>query len=225
MHGEAHTGEAEPHDPEKPVQRDHQQLELVVGCFNDMLQESKTDYAKYRNCIKGLEKKIEYQNERINELAAWYAQERRNRKSLTAEAHQLREVNAELTARTMEHDRQKQDLQDKLSRVEEERKEQKDVSLKLQAELQTSKSGLEKLQEKARGYRDFLNKAIDEHQQLYRETQAKCEQTIKEVRQEQEAASKDLQQLVDRERHAREMQEKSFNARKALLEQEVSNGR
>lgn len=125
----------------------------------------------------------------------------------------------------MEHDRQKQDLEDKLSRVEEERREQADASLKLQSELQASKAGLEKLQEKARGYKDFLNKAIEEHQMLYQETKDKCEQTIKEVRQEQEAASKNLQRLVDRERHAREMQNKSFNARKALLEQEVSNGR
>ncbi|KAF6843049.1 hypothetical protein CMUS01_02466 [Colletotrichum musicola] len=224
------TGSAErhepPNDPEKPVQRDHQQLELVVGCFNEVLRESKSDYAKYRTCIETLEKKVEYQNERINELAAWYAKERRDRKSLTTEAHHLQEVNAELTARTTEHDRQKQDLEDKLSRVEEERREQADASLKLQSELRTSKAGFEKLQEKARGrgYKDFLNKAIEEHQfMLYQETKEKCERTIEEVRQEQEAASKDLQQLVDRKRYAREMQNKSFNARKALLEQEVSN--
>ncbi|KAF6840213.1 hypothetical protein CPLU01_01237 [Colletotrichum plurivorum] len=222
-HREAHTEQVEPNDPEKPVQRDRQQLELVVGCFNEVLQESKSDYAKYRTCIKTLEKKVEYQNERINELAAWYAKERRDRKSLTTEAHHLREVNAELTARTTEHDRQKQDLEDKLSRAEEERREQADTSLKLQSELRTSKAGLEKLQEKARGYKDFLNKAIEEHQMLYQETKETYEQTIKEVRQEQEAAYKDLQQLVDRERYAREMQNKSFNARKALLEQEVSN--
>ncbi|KAF6819372.1 hypothetical protein CSOJ01_01429 [Colletotrichum sojae] len=101
------------------------------------------------------------------------------------------------------------------------RKHQRQRAPRPQSELRTSKAGLEKLQEEARGYKDFLNKAIEEHQMLYQETKEKCEQTIKEVRQEQEAASKNLQQLVDRERYAREMQNKSFNARKAILEQET----
>ncbi|RDA84610.1 hypothetical protein CP532_6038 [Ophiocordyceps camponoti-leonardi (nom. inval.)] len=183
-------------------ERKKKAMQHVAQYWNECIQISEDEKKLANREIEHLQHQLQRQALKLTESRSALSQKQQELESAESQKHQLEEEGFQMT---------------------EENKRLKEEAQTLRGQLSDSNTQATKFREKHRQIRDKLNEAIQEQQTLFRRSQAFYEDSMAELRKEQEerkSYTSKMDQALETSRHKREEMKRCFDEFRDKMERE-----
>ncbi|KAJ3943485.1 uncharacterized protein N0V96_006410 [Colletotrichum fioriniae] len=200
----------------------YEALESMSAHYNKVLSYSKEVENKMNSRLMGQKQQIEELLTRLQQYQARYQKDCDRRVQSNSELSLLQIQKDELSQNLAQQDGRLHELEQEVADLQAEREKQDEEATRMHQELEVTHSKLEKFQEKSRSYKDHLNKAVAEHQQLWQHSRDITEKTINSMRKEHRQAEEKFQLAMAEKQAAQDKLNLISKNKQALLQQEVA---
>ncbi|OHE98002.1 hypothetical protein CORC01_06671 [Colletotrichum orchidophilum] len=170
----------------------------------------------------GQKREIEELETRLGQYHTRHQKDQNRRIQFKSEFSLLRKQKDEISRDLDQRDGRTQELEQEVANLQAERELQDAEAAKLNNELEATHFKLDKLQERSRGYKDHLNKAIAEHQQLWQQSREIAQKTIDNMRTEHHEVEEKFNSIMAEKTAAQDKLNGISKDRQVLLQGEVA---
>ncbi|KXH25009.1 hypothetical protein CSIM01_10840 [Colletotrichum simmondsii] len=202
----------------------YEALESMSAHYNKVLSYSKEVEHKMNSRLMGQKQQIEELETRLQQYQARYQKDCDRRVQSNSELSLLQNQKDELSQNLAQQGGRLRELEQELADLQAERETRDKEAVKLHQELEVTHSKLDKFQEKSRSYKDHLNKAVAEHQQLWQHSRDIAQKTITSMREEHEEAEEKFKMAMAERQAAQDKLNLISKHKQVLLQQEVAVG-
>ncbi|KAJ0307762.1 hypothetical protein COL516b_003732 [Colletotrichum fioriniae] len=200
----------------------YEALESMSAHYNKVLSYSKEVENKMNSRLMGQKQQIEELLTRLQQYQARYQKDCDRRVQSNSELSLLQNQKDELSQNLAQQDGRLHELEQEVADLQAEREKQDEEATRMHQELEVTHSKLEKFQEKSRSYKDHLNKAVAEHQQLWQHSRDITEKTVNSMRKEHRQAEEKFQLAMAEKQAAQDKLNFISKNKQVLLQQEVA---
>ncbi|KAK1988061.1 hypothetical protein LZ30DRAFT_578901 [Colletotrichum cereale] len=219
---EADRRYGQPHK-QNSVQKSHfDVLQSMITHHNMFLEDAKLTEENLKTEIAGHERALESFKTHMERSHQRHQQEEEHRKTLNNELFLLRQEKDESIAIMAQRDGREQELGAEVAKLRALGEIHVAETSELKNKLAETQSKLNKLQEKGRGYKDHLNKAIAEHQELWQQSKDISQKVINDMRKEHQESEEQFRSALDEKQAAQDKLNRIFNDKRTALQQELN---
>ncbi|UQC73666.1 uncharacterized protein CLUP02_00311 [Colletotrichum lupini] len=200
----------------------YEALESMSAHYNKVLSYSKEVEHKMNSRLLGQKQQIEELETRLQQYQARYQKDCDRRVQSNSELSLLQHQRDELSQNLAQQGGRLHELERKVADLQAERETQDKEATRLHQELEVTHSKLDKFQEKSRSYKDHLNKAVAEHQQLWQNSRDITENTINSMRKEHQEAEEKFKLAMAEKQAAQDKFNLISKHKQVFLQQEVA---
>ncbi|KAK1463335.1 hypothetical protein CMEL01_13404 [Colletotrichum melonis] len=200
----------------------YEALESMSAHYNKVLSYSREVEHKMNSRLLGQKQQIEELETRLQQYQARYQKDCDRRVQSNSELSLLQHQKDELSQNLAQQGGRLHELERKVADLQAERETQVKEATRLHQELEVTHSKLDKFQEKSRSYKDHLNKAVAEHQQLWQNSRDITENTINSMRKEHQEAGEKFKLAMAEKQAAQDKLNLISKHKQVFLQQEVA---
>ncbi|KAK1634387.1 hypothetical protein BDP81DRAFT_493667 [Colletotrichum phormii] len=200
----------------------YETLESMSAHYNKVLNYSKEVEHKMNSRLICQKQQIEELEARLRQYQTRYQKDCDRRVLLNSELSLVQNQRDELSQNFAQQGGRMHELEQEVVNMQADRETQDEEAARLRDELEVAKSKLDKLQEKSRSYKDHLNKAVAEHQQLWHQSRDIAQKTITTMRKEHHEAEEKFNLAIAEKQAAQDKLNRISKDRQVLLQQEVA---
>ncbi|KAK2014251.1 hypothetical protein LZ32DRAFT_637123 [Colletotrichum eremochloae] len=205
------------------VQKSHfRVLQSMINHHNMFLEHATLTEESLRAEIAGQERTIEALKTRMERSNLHHQQEQEHQKTLNAEISSLlQQKKDEVIAIKAQRDGREKELGAEVAKLQALGEVHAAEKSDLRSQLEDTQSKLQKLHDKGRGYKDHLNKAIAEHQELWQQSRNISQKAINDMRKEHQVSEEHFRSALEQKQGAQDKLNRIFNDKRAVLQQEL----
>ncbi|KAF4777225.1 hypothetical protein HER10_EVM0012581 [Colletotrichum scovillei] len=224
QHGKPSQEKANPglENQQVTAESHYEALESMSAHYNKVLSYSKEVEHNMNSRLLGQKQQIEELVTRLQQYQARYQKDCDRRVQSNSELSLLQHQKDELSHNLAQQGGRLRELEQELADLQAEREMQDKEAVKLHQELEVTHSKLDKFQEKSRSYKDHLNKAVAEHQQLWQHSKDIAQKTITSMREEHEEAEEKFKSAMAEKQAAQDKLNLISKHKQVVLQQEVA---
>ncbi|KAK1590009.1 uncharacterized protein LY79DRAFT_516739 [Colletotrichum navitas] len=204
------------------VQRSHfDVLQSMITHHNRFLEDAKLTEKNMKNEIAGHEQAIEALKTHVERSYLRHQQDQEHQKALNAEISSLMQRNDEFITIIAQRDGREQELEAEVAKLRALGEGHAAEMSELKIKFEEKQSKLEILKEKGRGYKDHLNKAIAEHQELWQQSRDISQRAIDDMRKEHQESEKHFYSTLKEKEAAQDKLNRIFDDKRDVLYKEL----
>ncbi|KXH67745.1 hypothetical protein CSAL01_01514 [Colletotrichum salicis] len=213
---------SDPENQQVTAESHYETLESMSAHYNKVLSYSKEVEQKMNSRLMGQKQQIEELKTRLGQYQTRYQKDCNRRVLLNSELSLVQNQRDELSQKLAQQGGRMHELEQEVANLQADRETQDGEAASLHDELKVVHSKLDKLQEKSRSYKDHLNKAVAEHQQLWHQSRDIAQKTIISMRKEHHEAEEKFNLVMAEKQAAQDKLNRISKYRRVLLQQEVA---
>ncbi|KAK2033962.1 hypothetical protein LX32DRAFT_660299 [Colletotrichum zoysiae] len=204
------------------VQRSHfNVLQSMITHHNRFLEDAKLTEESLKTEIADQELAIEALKTHMQRSDLRHQQEKQHQKTLNAEVTSLLQKKDEVIAIMAQREDRERELGAEVAKLRALEEEHAAETSELKSKLEETQAKLDKLKDKGRGYKDHLNKAIAEHQELWQQSRDISQRTIDDMRKEHQESEEHFRSALEEKEAAQDKLNRIFDDKRAVLEKEL----
>ncbi|KAK2049906.1 hypothetical protein LZ31DRAFT_581499 [Colletotrichum somersetense] len=204
------------------VQRSHfDVLQSMITHHNRFLEDAKLTEESLKTEIADQELAIEALKTHMERSDLRHQQEKEHQKTLNAEITSLLQKKDEVIAIMAQREDREQELGAEIAKLRALEEEHAVETSELKIKLGETQAKLEKLKDKGRGYKDHLNKAIAEHQELWQQSRDISQRAIDDMRKEHQESEEHFRSALEEKEAVQYRLNRIFDDKRAVLENEL----
>ncbi|KDN61495.1 hypothetical protein CSUB01_00578 [Colletotrichum sublineola] len=214
--GQADRRDGQPHK-QNHVQKSHfRVLQSMINHHNMFLEHATLTEESLRAEIAGQERTVEALKTRMERSYLHHQQEQEHQKTLNAEISSLlQQKKDEVIAIMAQRDGREKELGAEVAKLQALGEVHAAEKSDLRCQLEDTQSKLQKLHDKGRGYKDHLNRAIAEHQELWQQSRNISQKAINDMRKEHQESEEHFRSALEQKQGAQDKLNRIFNDKRA----------